>query len=132
MNHYLWCHKWNSTFFDFSLIIEGTTEKVLQFIMSLRSIYNQTIGFIEQILYFWALQEGSNNKGSINWHYFCHENIFLVTFLELPPYRLMSVLHKDALFHCQYDITCHSTITLTLLLPHTIGCYSIWSWVISP
>jgi hypothetical protein len=36
----------------FSLIIEGTTEKVLQFIMPLRSIYNQNLGFIEQILYF--------------------------------------------------------------------------------
>jgi hypothetical protein len=33
-------------FFAFSLIIEGTTEKVLQFIMPLKSIYNQNLGFI--------------------------------------------------------------------------------------
>jgi hypothetical protein len=35
-------------FFAFSLIIEGTTEKVLQFIMPLKSISNQNFGFIEQ------------------------------------------------------------------------------------
>ncbi len=62
--------------------------------MPLRSIYNQNIGFIEQVLYFWALQKGSNNKGSINWHYFCLENIFLVTFLELPPIGLCQYYTK--------------------------------------
>ncbi len=86
--------QWNSTFFWFSLIIEGTTEKVLQFIMPLRSIYNQSIGVIEQILFFRALQKGSNNKGSINGHYFCHKNIFLVTFLELPPISLCQFYTK--------------------------------------
>ncbi len=39
---------WNSTSFTFSLIVEGTTENVLQFIMLLKSIYNQNVGFIEQ------------------------------------------------------------------------------------
>ncbi len=34
-------------FFSFSLIIEGTTEKVLQFIMPLKLIYNKNFGFIE-------------------------------------------------------------------------------------
>ena len=38
--------------FVFSLIIEGTTEEVLQFIMPLKSIYNQNLGFIEQEMYF--------------------------------------------------------------------------------
>ncbi len=71
--------------FAFSLIIEGTTEKVLQTIMPLKSIYNQNLGFIEQKMYFWTAQRGLNNKISINWHHFCHENIFLVTFSELPP-----------------------------------------------
>jgi hypothetical protein len=33
--------EWNSTFFAFSLIKEGTTEKVLQFIMPLESIYSK-------------------------------------------------------------------------------------------
>ncbi len=32
--------QWSSMFFAFSLIIEGTTEKVLQFLMPLKSIYN--------------------------------------------------------------------------------------------
>ncbi len=38
--------------FAFSLIIEGTTEKVFQFIMPLKSIYNRNFGFIEQKMYF--------------------------------------------------------------------------------
>jgi hypothetical protein len=38
--------------FAFLLIIEGTTEKVLQFIMPLKSIYNQNLGFIGQKMCF--------------------------------------------------------------------------------
>jgi len=34
--------------FAFSLIIEGTSEKVLQFIVSLKSIYNRNFGFTQQ------------------------------------------------------------------------------------
>jgi hypothetical protein len=34
------------------LIIEGITEKVLQFIMPLKSIYNRNFSFIEQKMYF--------------------------------------------------------------------------------
>jgi hypothetical protein len=34
--------------FAFPIIIEGTTEKVLQFIMPLNSRYNKNLGFIEQ------------------------------------------------------------------------------------
>ncbi len=37
--------------FAFSLLIEGTTEKVLQFIMPLKSIYNKNLGFIKQKMY---------------------------------------------------------------------------------
>ncbi len=36
--------EWSSIF----LIIEGTTEKVLQFLMQLKSIYNKNLGFSEQ------------------------------------------------------------------------------------
>jgi hypothetical protein len=39
---------WNSMFFAFSLIIEGTTEKVFQIIMSLKSTCSRNFGFIEQ------------------------------------------------------------------------------------
>ncbi len=35
-------------FFTFSLIIDGTTDKVLQFIMPFWSIYNKNLGFVEQ------------------------------------------------------------------------------------
>jgi hypothetical protein len=38
--------------FVFSLIIEGNTEKVLQFITPLKSIYNRNISLIEQKMYF--------------------------------------------------------------------------------
>ena len=54
--------QWNSTFFAFWLIIEGAKEKVLQFKMQLKSVYNKNLGFIEQKLYFWTLQRGSNKK----------------------------------------------------------------------
>ncbi len=40
--------EWNSAFFAFSLIIEGTTEKVLKFMLPLSSIYKGNFGFIEQ------------------------------------------------------------------------------------
>jgi hypothetical protein len=39
-------------FYALSLIAEGTTEKVLQFIMPLKPINNQNLGFIEQKMYF--------------------------------------------------------------------------------
>ena len=45
-------NQWNSVFFAFLLIIEGATEKVLQFIMPLKSIYKRNFGFIEQKMYF--------------------------------------------------------------------------------
>ncbi len=40
--------QWNSAFLTFSLIIEGTTEKVFQFVMPLKAVYNRKFGFIEQ------------------------------------------------------------------------------------
>jgi hypothetical protein len=54
--------QWNSTFFLFWFIIEGTTEKVLQFKMQLKSIYSKNLGFIEQKMYFWTLPRGSKKK----------------------------------------------------------------------
>jgi hypothetical protein len=35
-------------FFPFSLIISGATEKVLQFMMPFKSIYNKNLGSVEQ------------------------------------------------------------------------------------
>ncbi len=59
-------------FFVFPLIIEGTGEKVLQFIMQLKVNLQQIFSWIEQKMYFWTIQRGSKNKKSTNWHNFCH------------------------------------------------------------
>ncbi len=58
-------NEWKPAFFALSLIIVGTTEKALQFIMPLKSIYNKNLGFVEQKMYFSTLQRGSNNNKSI-------------------------------------------------------------------
>jgi hypothetical protein len=50
-------------FFAFPLIIEGTTEKVLQFLMPLVSMYNKNIGFNKQKCIF---EHNGDNKTSIN------------------------------------------------------------------
>ncbi len=50
--NFFFISKWNGTFFALSLIIEGTTEKVLQFMMPLKSIYNRNFGFVEQKMCF--------------------------------------------------------------------------------
>jgi hypothetical protein len=53
-------------FFAFLSIIEGTTEKVLQFIMPLKSIYNRNFGFIEQKCIFLNTTESFSKANSIN------------------------------------------------------------------
>ncbi len=58
--------KWNGTFFAFSSIIEGATEKVLQFMMTLKSIYNRNFGLIEQKVYFMNNRESLSKANSIN------------------------------------------------------------------
>ncbi len=70
--------------FVFSSTIEGTTEKVLQFIKPLMSIYNWNFGFIEQKMYFWTLQRVPSTKNSINWHYFCNEKNYCWPFQSCP------------------------------------------------
>ncbi len=85
-------------FFAFSIFIEGTTEKVLQFIMPVKSIYNKNLGFIEQKMFFGHHIEVLTIKNlSI-------DIIFVIKILfgDLPrvaSYSLMLVSHKDALFH---------------------------------
>jgi hypothetical protein len=44
--------EWNSSFLAFSFTIEGSTEKVLQFIMPFKSIYSKNLCVIEQKMYF--------------------------------------------------------------------------------
>jgi hypothetical protein len=59
--------------FSFGMIIEGTTtEKVLQFKMPLKSICNQTLGFIEQEMYYREVQTIKNYYLTLflSWKYF--------------------------------------------------------------
>ncbi len=77
--------QWNSMFFAFSLIIEGTTEKVLQFKIPLKLIYNQTLALLNKKCIFEHKQRSSNNEKAINWHDFCYEKNFLVNYSELQP-----------------------------------------------
>jgi hypothetical protein len=52
--------------FAFSMIIEGTTEKVLQFSMLIMSIFNQNFGFNEKVCIFEHHREVQTIKKSIN------------------------------------------------------------------
>ncbi len=45
--------------FAFVLIIEGDAEKLLQFIMQLKSIYHKNLGFFKQTMYFEVLTRKS-------------------------------------------------------------------------
>ena len=88
----------SSTFFAFSLSIEGTTEKVLQFIMPLKSIYNRNFGFIEQKMNLEHYREFQARNTQLIDIIFAVKKISVDLF-RAAPYMLMLVLHKDALFH---------------------------------
>ncbi len=95
----IWNRMEQHVFFAFWLIIEGDTEKVLQVIIQLKSIYNKNLCFVEQKMYFWTLQRVFfKQEKCFKLHYFCH-NIFSNDLFRAACYRFMPVLHKDALFH---------------------------------
>ncbi len=54
---YLTVDNGSAHFFAFSLIIEATTEKMLQLKMPLKSIYIINLGFIEQKMYYEHIRE---------------------------------------------------------------------------
>ncbi len=91
--------EWNSTFFEFSLIIEGSTEKVLQFIMPLKSVYNKNLGFIEHKCIFERYREVQTIKTLLTDIIFAtkknSDDLFRVA-----PYRLM--YYKK--MHCSIKI----------------------------
>ncbi len=89
---------WSNTIVKFSLIIEGATGKVLQFIMHLKLINNKNILLIEQKCIF-EPQKGQNKKKIIKITLFLSQNIFAVYLFRVAPYILIFVLHKGALFH---------------------------------
>ncbi len=86
--------QWNSTFFAFSLIIEGTTEKVFHFIKPLESIYNRSFGFIDQKMYFWQLQRVCGKKKLYYLKLFLPWKNILLTSSELPPICLCKYYTK--------------------------------------
>jgi hypothetical protein len=84
--------------FAFSLIIEGTTEKVLQFKMPLKSMYSKTLTLFNKKCIFEHNREVQANKNLLI------DMIFVMKFFSgdlsrAAPYRLMLVLNKDVLFH---------------------------------
>jgi hypothetical protein len=79
--------------FAFSLIIEDTTENVLQF----KSIYNKNLGFIEQKFIFENYREVQIRKCLLINIIFAII-IFSNDLFRVALYRLMLVLLKDALF----------------------------------
>ncbi len=79
------------------------TEKMQQFIMPFKSIYNRNIGFIEQKMYFWTVQRVSSKKNY--WlTFFAMKKVFVDLF-RAAPYMFMLALHKDALLHCEENKT---------------------------
>ncbi len=80
--------QWNITFFGLLLIIEGAAEKVLQFIMPHKSIYNRkTILTMSKMVF---LNTAERLK-SLLMHCFGNNKFVMFTFSELPSIRL--VLH---------------------------------------
>jgi hypothetical protein len=68
-------------FFAFSLIIEGTTEKVLKFLIPIVSIFNQTLGFNgKKKSFFGHYREVQTIKNQLIDIDIGLENIFLMTF----------------------------------------------------
>jgi hypothetical protein len=76
--------EWNTTFFAFSSVIEGATEKVLKSIMPPNSIYNRLFGFIEQKCIF-ELYSSFKQEKLYQLTSFLPRKKNLLTFLELPP-----------------------------------------------
>ncbi len=116
-------------FFAFWLIIEGATEKVLQFILQLKSIYYKNLGFIEQKMFIWTLQRGSNKEKFINWHHFLPWNFFSNELFSAALFRLMLVLRKDVLFHLKlfqglyhnvYIVTIHLAFIKSLFVSFSL------------
>ncbi len=85
-------------FFAFSLIIDGITNKVFQFIMPLKPIYNRNFGFIEQKIYFEHYRQFQARNTLLIDIIFAMKKISVDLF-RAAPYMLMLVLHKDVLFH---------------------------------
>ncbi len=92
----LWLNNGKACFFAFSLIIEGTTEKALKFIVNLQ----QKLWFHWTKKYFWTLQRVSSNKNSINWHHFAMKKISVDLFRGVPIWLCLYYTK----IHCSIDL----------------------------
>ncbi len=81
------------------MTIEGTTEKVLQFMIAFKLIYNTNLGFIEQKYIFEHYREVQTRKTLLTDIIFITKKKIADELFRAAPYRLMLVLHKDVLFH---------------------------------
>ncbi len=93
------CFNRTAHFFAFSWITEAPTEKVLEFIMTLKSSYNKNLGFIEQKCIFEHYREVLTIKNLLI------DIIFVMKIFSSGPfqsclYRFMMVLNKNVLCYC--------------------------------
>ncbi len=78
--------------FKLSLIIEGATEKVSQFTMLIKSIYNKNVLFLRTKMHFLSTLEKVQTINNLcNHNIFVLEFVFLFTFPELPSISLFSI-----------------------------------------
>jgi hypothetical protein len=69
--------------------MEGSTEKVLQLIIELKSIYNKNLDFVKQKCIFEHYREVQTRKSLLIYIIFCRDiNYFPMTFSELPSISL--------------------------------------------
>ncbi len=91
-------HNRTARFFAFSSIIEGTTEKMLQFKMLLKSIFDRNFGFIEQkkCIFEYCREFQASKTLLIDIIFAMKKNS--IDLFRAAPYLLILVLHRDVLF----------------------------------
>jgi len=78
------------------LIIECDTEKVLQFLRQLKSIYHKTLVSLNKKCIFEHSREIQTRNFFINCHYFFHGKKILVTFESCPLKAFASITQRCA------------------------------------
>jgi hypothetical protein len=117
-------------FFTILMIIEGTTEKVLQFILPLKSIYIKKTLFSINKMLFWTLKKGSNKEILIKMIYFYHKIIALFTFSQLPPIdlclyyiRMCCSIQSQQDFNWFTEFTAEKTVNQRMWLLHNYSFF---------
>ncbi len=63
--------EWSSLFLTFSLIIDGASRKVLQFLCHWNRLTTKTFVWINKNVYYKHFQKVLNNVSFLKWHNFC-------------------------------------------------------------